>query len=110
MLIIGYRFGIRSERRLCEEVQLNLAYRWFCRIPEAIFRRNQPCLSSRVFQQTPFPLQRAVDDDRQIVIGRCPPQYRSDLVSDCDQDRGVTRPAFHFNGIDGLAICLLHRR
>jgi transposase len=32
MLIIGYCFGIRSERRLCEEVQLNLAYRWFCRL------------------------------------------------------------------------------
>jgi transposase len=31
MLIIGYCFGIRSERRLCEEVHLNLAYRWFCR-------------------------------------------------------------------------------
>lgn len=32
MLIVGYRFGIRSERRLCEEVSLNLAYRWFCRL------------------------------------------------------------------------------
>jgi transposase len=32
MLIIGYCFGIRSERQLCEEVQLNLAYRWFCRL------------------------------------------------------------------------------
>lgn len=32
MLLIGYCFGIRSERRLCEEVQLNLAYRWFCRL------------------------------------------------------------------------------
>ena len=32
MLIIGYCMGIRSERRLCEEVHLNLAYRWFCRI------------------------------------------------------------------------------
>src|SRR6185437_13547016 len=30
MLIVGYCFGIRSERRLCEEVHLNLAYRWFC--------------------------------------------------------------------------------
>ena len=28
MLIVGYCFGIRSERRLCEEVHLNLAYRW----------------------------------------------------------------------------------
>src|ERR1700749_4627532 len=30
MLIVGYCSGIRSERRLCEEVHLNLAYRWFC--------------------------------------------------------------------------------
>ena len=32
MLIIGYCMSIRSERRLCEEVHLNLAYRWFCRL------------------------------------------------------------------------------
>jgi transposase len=32
MLLVGYSFGIRSERRLCEEVHLNLAYRWFCRL------------------------------------------------------------------------------
>lgn len=32
MLIVGYSMGIRSERRLCEEVHLNLAYRWFCRL------------------------------------------------------------------------------
>ena len=32
MLLIGYAFGIRSERRLCAEVHLNLAYRWFCRV------------------------------------------------------------------------------
>ena len=32
MLIVGYGLGIRSERRLCEEVHLNLAYRWFCRL------------------------------------------------------------------------------
>lgn len=32
MLIVGYSYGIRSERHLCEEVSLNLAYRWFCRL------------------------------------------------------------------------------
>jgi transposase len=32
MLIVGYCLGIRSERRLCDEVHLNLAYRWFCRL------------------------------------------------------------------------------
>jgi transposase len=32
MLLIGYCYGIRSERRLCEDVHLNLAFRWFCRL------------------------------------------------------------------------------
>src|SRR6202521_4153019 len=32
MLIFGYCMGIRSERRLCDEIHLNLAYRWFCRL------------------------------------------------------------------------------
>jgi len=32
MLIVGYCYSIRSERRLCSEVELNLAYRWFCRL------------------------------------------------------------------------------
>jgi transposase len=32
MLLLGYIYGIRSERRLCREVHLNLAYRWFCRL------------------------------------------------------------------------------
>jgi transposase len=32
MLVIGYLMGIRSERRLCDEVHLNLAYQWFCRL------------------------------------------------------------------------------
>lgn len=30
MMVVGYLYGITSERRLCEEVSLNLAYRWFC--------------------------------------------------------------------------------
>lgn len=32
MLLVGYCYGIRSERRLCEEIDFNLAYRWFCRL------------------------------------------------------------------------------
>ncbi len=32
MLVIGYCYSIRSERRLCQEVEMNLAYRWFCRL------------------------------------------------------------------------------
>lgn len=44
MLVIGYCFGIRSERKLCEEVHLNLAYRWFCRL----------CLEDRVPDHSTF--------------------------------------------------------
>ena len=32
MMVIGRLYGITSERRLCEEVRFNLAYRWFCRL------------------------------------------------------------------------------
>src|SRR4029450_982797 len=49
MLLIGYCSGIRSERRLCEEVHLNLAYRWFCRLgldcgapDHSPFSKNRP--------------------------------------------------------------------
>lgn len=47
MLLVGYLYGIRSERRLEEEVTLNIAYRWFCgfdlmdRIPDhSVFSQN----------------------------------------------------------------------
>lgn len=43
MLVVGYCCGIRSERRLCEEVHLNLAYRWFCRLgPEGDIPDHSP--------------------------------------------------------------------
>ena len=51
MLLVGYCFGFRSERRLCEEVHLNLAYRWFCRlsldgdVPDhSTFSKNRPAV------------------------------------------------------------------
>jgi transposase len=48
MLIVGYCFGIRSERRLCEEIHLNLAYRWFClRISHQAGQRFRGKLDSR---------------------------------------------------------------
>jgi len=60
MLIIGYVFGIRSERALCREVQVNLAYRWFCglsiedRLPDhsAFSRaRNERFSDSDIFRR-----------------------------------------------------------
>jgi transposase len=60
MLIIGYVFGIRSERALCREIQVNLAYRWFCglsiedKLPDhsAFSRaRNERFRDSDIFRQ-----------------------------------------------------------
>jgi len=69
MLVIGYCFGIRSERRLCEEVHLNLAYRWFCRlgleghVPDhSTFSKNRPGR----FRQSDL-LRRLFE----VVFGRC---------------------------------------
>jgi len=60
MLVVGYAFAIRSERMLCREVQVNLAYRWFCglsiedRVPDhsAFSRaRNERFRDSDIFRQ-----------------------------------------------------------
>ena len=60
MLVIGYVFAIRSERALCREVQVNLAYRWFCdlsiedRIPDHsafTWARNERFRDGSVFRR-----------------------------------------------------------
>jgi transposase len=60
MLIVGYAFAIRSERALCREVQVNLAYRWFCglgledKIPDhSVFSRarNERFRDHDIFRQ-----------------------------------------------------------
>jgi transposase len=59
MLVVGYVFAIRSERLICREVQVNLAYRWFyldlparldARVvyhPIAVLKERSPALSAR---------------------------------------------------------------
>jgi transposase len=68
MLIVGYVFAIRSERALCREVQVNLAYRWFCglsiedKLPDhsAFSRaRNERFQDSDIFRQV---FERVVSD------------------------------------------------
>jgi len=43
MLLIGYLFGIRSERQLVKEVEVNIAYRWFLGFG---LREKVPCHST----------------------------------------------------------------
>lgn len=47
VLILGYVFAIRSERSLCREVQLNLAYRWFCDLGSHIISERPACTRAR---------------------------------------------------------------
>ena len=62
MLLVGYLYGVKSERRLVQEVQLNIAYRWFCgfeltdKIPDhstfsktRLRKWNESCLFQEVF-------------------------------------------------------------
>jgi transposase len=97
MLIIGYCFGIRSERRLCEEVHLNLAYRWFCRlgldgdVPDhSTFSKNrhgrfrQSDLLRRVFETV---LQRCVREG--LVGGEAFAVDASLIRADANRQRGI---------------------
>jgi transposase len=52
MLVVGYVFAIRSERLICREVQVNLAYRWFWMLCRIIRRSRAPAMS--VFAKAMF--------------------------------------------------------
>jgi transposase len=97
MLIIGYCFGVRSERRLCEEVHLNLAYRWFCRlgldgdVPDhSTFSKNrhgrfrQSDLLRRVFETV---LRRCVREG--LVGGEAFAVDASLIRADANRQRGI---------------------
>ena len=69
MLLVGYCFGIRSERRLCEEAHLNLAYRWFCRLG-----LEDPVPDHSTFSKNRHGRFRESDAFRELfesVVGRC---------------------------------------
>ena len=97
MLIVGYCFGIRSERRLCEEVHLNLAYRWFCRlgldgdVPDhSTFSKNrhgrfrESDLLRRVFETV---LRRCIAED--LVGGEAFAIDASLIKADANRQKGI---------------------
>src|ERR1700675_2843078 len=97
MLIVGYGFGIRSERRLCEEVHLNLAYRWFCRlgldgdVPDhSTFSKNrhgrfrESDLLRRLFETV---LQRCIDEG--LVGGEGFAVDASLIQADANRQKGI---------------------
>ena len=57
MLVVGYVFAIRSERAVCREVRVNLAYRWFCglgiedKVPDhSVFSRARNLINSPLYR------------------------------------------------------------
>src|SRR5262252_379421 len=97
MLLVGYCLGVRSERRLCEEVHLNLAYRWFCRlgldgdVPDhSTFSKNrhgrfrQSDLLRRVFETV---LRRCVREG--LVGGEAFAVDASLIRADANRQRGI---------------------
>ena len=92
MLVVGYVFAIRSERLICREVQVNLAYRWFCKlgiedaVPDhsAFSRaRNERFREGDVFRRV---FERVVEAC--IAAG---PSRRRRLRRRCEPDRGRCR-------------------
>jgi transposase len=97
MLLVGYCFGIRSERRLCEEVHLNLAYRWFCRlglegnVPDhSTFSKNRhgrfrdSDLLRELFEAT---VQRCIEEG--LVDGEGFAADASLIKADCNKQRSI---------------------
>ena len=106
MLIVGYVFAIRSERLLCREVQVNLAYRWFCglsiedKIPDhsAFSRaRNERFRDSDIFRRV---FERVVESvhcggpgRRRRLRGRCQPDRGGRQQAAIDPGQGVGQAA-----------------
>jgi Transposase domain (DUF772) len=94
MLILGYAFGLRSERLLCREVRVNLAYRWFCglsiedKIPDhSVFSRarNERFCDNDLFRRV---FERVVEAciSAGLVGGK-------EFAVDCEPDRGGRQQA-----------------
>jgi transposase len=107
MLIIGYCYGIPSERRLCEEVHLHLGYRWCCRlglageVPDhSTFSKNRHgrCRESdllrQVFETGAAPLPRRGSRRRRRLCGRRQPDQ-----SRCRPPEGRRRPGLGAGGV-----------
>src|ERR1700682_3824296 len=97
MLILGYAFGLRSERLLCREVRVNLAYRWFCglsiedKIPDhSVFSRarNERFRDSDIFRRV---FERVVETciSADLVGGEGFAVDASLIVADANKQRSI---------------------
>jgi len=85
MLLIGYAYGIRSERLLCSEVHLNLAYRWFCRLGlQGAVPDHSTFSKNRYGRFRESDIYRVLFED---VVGQCRAGWRRGLCSGQQPDR-----------------------
>jgi transposase len=70
MLIVGYCLGIRSERRLCEEVHLNLAYSWFCRLRDVFETVVRRCMAEGLVGGEGFAVDASLIDVARSLSGK----------------------------------------
>ena len=102
MLIVGYCFGIRSERRLCEEVHLNLAYRWFCRwawTTRCRITRRSPRTATVAFVRATL---RIVFEKVAAALHGRGPRRRRRLRGRCQRDQGRCQPPARHAGHGSL--------
>ena len=108
LLLVGYCFGIRSECRLCEEVHLNLAYRWFCSlylsdsIPnDSTFSKNrhgrfrESALLRHLFEKT---VARCIADG--LVSGQRLAADASLIEADVNKQNSTPKEDWHHSAID----------
>jgi transposase len=89
MLIVGCCFGVRSERRLCEEVHLKLAYRWFgldAEVPDLNRRLRESDLLRNLFETV---MVRCVKE--RLAGGEAFAVDASMIVPDANRRRGVAK-------------------
>ena len=88
MLIVGYVFAIRSERRLCAEVQVNLAYRWFCQlgIEDRLPDHSVFCRARRGVRGCGGEVHCGRPGRRRSLLGRCEPDQGG-----CRQEEASSR-------------------
>ncbi len=111
MLIVGYCLGIRSERRLCDEIHLNLAYRWFCRlgldgkVPDhSTFSRNrhgrfrQSDILRRLFETV---VERCLREG--LVGGEGFAVDASLIAADANKQRSIPGDQWQVDGLDANA-------
>ncbi|WVX47820.1 IS1182 family transposase ISRssp12 [Roseobacter fucihabitans] len=108
MLLVGYCSGIRSERRLCEEVHLKLAYRWFCRLDlsdpvpnHSTFSKNrhgrfrESALLRHLFEKT---VARCIADG--LVSGQRLAADASLIEADANKQNATPKEDWDHNAID----------